>query len=56
MVMSGALCYTKDYSFLLNQLASKGYMVAIVDQIHSVEHMTSPQGTAAKPGKPISCT
>ena len=34
MLMSGANCYSQDYSFLQHQLAGQGYLVAVVDQLH----------------------
>lgn len=36
MLMSGANCYSQDYSFLQHQLAGQGYLVAVVDQLHPV--------------------
>ena len=40
MLFSGTLCYIRDYSFLLESLAGKGYLVAIVDQHHSMDSLT----------------
>ena len=32
--MSGANCYSQDYSSLADQLAAQGYLVVIADQLH----------------------
>ena len=34
--MTGANCYSQDYSFLEQQLAGRGYLVAIIDELHPV--------------------
>ena len=39
--MPGANCYSHDYTFLEHQLAGKGYLVAVVDQLHPVTPETS---------------
>jgi len=36
MLMVGANCYSQDYSFLEQQLAGKGYLVAVIDELHPV--------------------
>jgi len=36
MLMTGANCYSQDYSFLEQQLAGKGYLVAVIDELHPV--------------------
>ena len=36
MLMVGANCYSQDYRFLEQQLAGKGYLVAIIDELHPV--------------------
>ncbi|KAL0052254.1 hypothetical protein WJX82_010791 [Trebouxia sp. C0006] len=36
MLMTGANCYSQDYSFLEQQLAGRGYLVAIIDELHPV--------------------
>ena len=36
MLMSGANCYSQDYSLLEQQLAGRGYLVAIVDELHPI--------------------
>lgn len=35
--MSGTFGYSQDHSFLLQQLAGRGYLVAIVDQNHPID-------------------
>lgn len=34
MLMTGANCFSQDYSVLEHQLASRGYLVAVADQLH----------------------
>lgn len=36
MLMTGANCYSQDYSQLERQLAAMGYLVAVVDQLHPI--------------------
>ncbi len=36
MLMAGANCYSQDYSLLEQQLAGRGYLVAIIDELHPV--------------------
>ena len=34
--MSGANCYSQDYSVLQHLLASRGYLVVVADHLHPV--------------------
>ena len=34
MLLPGANCYSQDYSFLTQQLAGRGYLVAVADELH----------------------
>jgi hypothetical protein len=34
MMMNGANCYSQDYTFLLSQLAGRGYLVVVPTQLH----------------------
>ena len=34
MMMNGANCYSQDYTFLLSQLAGKGYLAVAPTQLH----------------------
>ena len=34
MMMNGANCYSQDYTFLLSQLASRGYLAVVPRQLH----------------------
>ena len=40
-LMPGANCYSHDYTFLETQLASRGYLVAVLDQLHPVTPSTN---------------
>lgn len=42
MLMSGTFGYSQDHSFLLQQLAGRGYLVAIVDQNHPINTLKLP--------------
>lgn len=34
MMMNGANCYGQDYTYLLSQLASRGYLAVVPTQFH----------------------
>lgn len=34
MMMNGANCYSQDYTFLLSQLADRGYLAVVPTQLH----------------------
>lgn len=34
MLLPGANCYSQDYGFLTQQLAGRGYLVAVADELH----------------------
>lgn len=34
MMMNGANCYSQDYTFLLSQLAGRGYLAVVPTQLH----------------------
>ena len=36
MLLVGANCYSQDYRFLEQQLAGRGYLVAVADELHPV--------------------
>lgn len=36
MLLVGANCYSQDYRFLEEQLAGRGYLIAVADEVHPV--------------------